>query len=61
MQLDSVTSHAASDSQNPKTRAAMTSLTLPAVPLVDFFPNSILEGFCLLLHSKVQSYLTILQ
>lgn len=39
----------------------MTSLTLPGDPLVDFFPNGILEGFCFLLLSKVQSYLTVLQ
>jgi len=40
---------------------AMTSLTLTIVPLVDFFLDSILEGFCFLLQSKVQSGLTVLR
>lgn len=39
----------------------MTSLTLAGEPVVDFFPNSILKSFCFLLHSKVQSHLTVLQ
>lgn len=47
--------------QSCKTRAAMTSLTLPIEPLVDFFLNSILEAFCFLLHSKVEPNLAVLQ
>lgn len=39
----------------------MASLTLPVEPLVDFLPNSILEGFCFLLRCKVQSDQTVLQ
>ena len=42
----------------------MTSLTLPVVDLVslaDFILDSILENFCFLLHSKVQSDLTVLR
>lgn len=38
----------------------MTSLTLTVASLVDFLIDSVLESFCFLLQSKVQSDLTVL-